>query len=121
MLGAYWGATYYLLKQISSAYPAWQCITHEILCRDPEVEFRALCNRLGLGNRVIGQEKDLHRFLSAHDRRRTADEGVHSVARPTALEPDKWRRKLRPEQIQAVLAGAEPFDLLAHFFPEEQG
>ncbi len=115
-LGAYWGASHYLLDYLSQEQPAWQWVTHEALCLDPVAHYRNLAASMGLGQ---GREAQLERFLTANDRRRTAGEGAHSTARITAQEPDKWRRRLTPQQISAVLAGAAPFGMLSRLGYEE--
>ncbi len=113
-LGAYWGASHYLLQQMAIDQPAWHWATHEWFCADPPAHFQQTLARMGFTVGRAGQA-GLAQFLLAHDRSQQAGEGEHSVARQTALEPDKWRRELSAEQITAVLAGAAPFGMLERF------
>lgn len=119
-LGVYWGASHYLLQQMAVDQPAWQWATHEWLCLEPPAHFQELLARLGLSADSAGQAK-LAQFLLTHDRRQQAGEDEHSVARQTALEPDKWRREMTAAQIAAVLAGAAPFGMLERFADDWAG
>jgi len=114
-LGAYWGATYYVLQRLSLLHPEWRWITHEALCLQPEVGFERLLNHLGYQMGSQGQ-----RFLQAYNREPRAGEGQFSVARVSAQEPGKWKIQLTQNQVSSVLAGAEPFGVLERFYPGEK-
>lgn len=111
-IGAYWGASYLVMVRLAEKYPAWQSITHETLCADPEQSFSQLLTKIGFSLSAAGSS-----FLNQNNRRRNRWEGAYSVARLTAAEPDKWRHSLTPAQIEAVMAGAGPFGLLEKFYP----
>jgi hypothetical protein len=119
-LGAYWGASHFLLQQMAVGQPTWQWATHEWFCADPPAHFQETLAHFGLHMGRTGQAK-LAQFLLAHDRRQHAGESEHSVARQTALEPDKWRRELSAVQIAAVLAGVAPFGMLERFADDWAG
>jgi hypothetical protein len=113
-LGAYWGATYYVLHRQSSLHQEWRWVTHEALCLQPKVGFEGLLNHLGFWMNSEG-----HRFLQEYNREPREGEGPFSVARVSAQEPDKWKKQLTGNQVSAVLAGAEPFGVLERFYPGE--
>ncbi len=111
-VGAVWGASTMVMHQLSQKYPQWQWVTHESLCIDPLAGYRRL---LGLFDMPMKDQGVA--FLTAHDRPPKDGEGPFSVARLSAQEPDKWKSLLTREQIRAVLAGTEPFDILDVFYP----
>jgi hypothetical protein len=107
-LGAYWGAIYYVLRRLAAGHPGWQYITHEELCSAPRERMTQLLHDLRLPVDPAAFD-----FLAEHDRPRSADEGPYTIFRKTGLEADKWKRLLTPEEISSVMAGAEPFDVVA--------
>lgn len=113
-IGAYWGASYYIMKELSAKHPEWQWITHEQLCIDPVAHYKNLFSRIGLPL-TEKENQRLEQFLSQHNRPGTHEEGVLHINRVTNKEPEKWQRELSPEQIQTTLAGAAPFELLQTF------
>lgn len=117
-LGAYWGASYYVMDRLSQNHPEWQWVTHESLCVDSENQFLSLLERVEYPVDPYGRDL-LHRFLIRNNRAQRTREGPHSVARLTQQEPEKWRHRLTQEQINRVFSGAEPFDLLRRFYPAE--
>lgn len=112
-VGAYWGAAYYVLARQAQQHPEWQWVTHEQLCASPGECFAQLVQGMGLDMQQSGW-----RFLSRHNRARSAEDNDYSLFRVTEQEPDKWQQVLTTEQVQAVQAGAEPFGLLARFYAE---
>lgn len=115
-VGAYWGASYFILQQIATHHPAWQWVTHEWLCIHSFERFQSLFERLNVALSPRHQIQ-LNQFLQSNNRPRKAGEGAYSTARSSEAEPDKWRHKLTDEQISAVLHGAAPFGLLEKFYP----
>lgn len=109
-LGAYWGATHYILAQLTLQHPGWQWVTHESLCKGGW-QFVTLLQRLGLSVHEIDRAR-LDEFLEEHNRKRTTLEGDYSLARASNQEPEKWKRLLTAAQVDAVLAGAVPFGML---------
>lgn len=114
-IGAYWGATYLVLLKLAQKYPEWQWATHEALCIDTEQRYRQWLTdaRIHLTKKNI---KRLRRFISKHNR---DSQGNYSAARITALEPEKWKHVLNPNQIKNCLSGAAPFGLLEKFYNPE--
>lgn len=114
VIGAYWGASYFILREMSAAYPEWQWATHESLCVDTSHRYELLLNKLGIDLTAKGK-RNLDRFLSKNDRARGRQEGPYSLARVSALEPEKWRDELTEAQIAAVFDGARPFSIMEKF------
>jgi len=113
-IGAYWGATQYVLDQISKAHGEWTWITHEELCDNSANRYQRLLNDIGINIDPIGQKR-LISFLDRHDRM-IIENKPYSVSRISVNEPDKWRKTLTQEQIKSVFAGAEPFGILQKFY-----
>lgn len=111
-LGAYWGASYYVVRRIASAHEDWNWITHEALCRQPAAGFEKLLDAMGLPMRGAG-----YVFLKEHDRDLRADEDPLDIpARVTADQPHLWKVELSTGQADAVLEGSRPFGILDRFF-----
>lgn len=117
-IGAYWGASYFILNEMSGAHLDWQWATHESLCVDMSHRYERLLDNLEITVTTKGI-RNLDKFLSKNDRARGGQEGPYSVARLSALEPEKWRGELAEEQKKAVLEGARPFGIIEKF--EEVG
>lgn len=109
-VGAYWGASYFIMDQFARKHPEWQWITHEWLCDDPVAHYYKLLNNLDLEMNEKGIQ-----FLEENNRARKKGEGPHSTARVSRSEPDKWKAFLTEENIQKVLSGAAPFELLIKY------
>jgi hypothetical protein len=101
--GAYWGAMYYVLRQLAAGHPEWQWVTHERLCSDPLPSFRRILSSFGMRIRPNAD------FFTLHDRPPQENESPYQTFRETRLAPEKWKTILTEEEIQAVLDGAEPF------------
>jgi cytidyltransferase-like protein len=102
--GALWAATIYVIHRQTQADPRRLIVAHEWLCRDPLRRFPVLYRRLGLD---WGPETE--RFIRDSDRE--GDDRTYSVVRPIAKQIDKWKTRLRPEDIDACRAFVEPFAL----------
>ena len=111
-LGAYWGASYYVISRIAAAHQDWNWVTHESLCRQPTAGFKTLLDAMGLSMREEG-----YAFLREHDRELGKDEDPLDIpARITALQPDLWKHELESEQTELVVEGAKPFGILEKFY-----
>lgn len=119
-VGAYWGASYWVMLAQARQHPEWQIVTHEWLCVNSASRFRQLLIDAGIDVDNPGQ-RSVEQFLNSNNRRRKDREGAHSTARLTTEEPDKWKYKLTSDQIEAVLAGAKPFGILERYYSEAQG
>ena len=114
-VGAFWGASYYVMNRISARHPDWVWATHEELCNHSEERFTGLAGRLGYPPGRLGRWL-LRRYIQQNDRPRRPGERIYSVKRQSTEEPGKWKTQLTEEQIRAVLDGAGPFGLLDRFF-----
>jgi hypothetical protein len=81
------------LDEAASRNPDWHVVSHEELCRDPEGGFRALCADLGLT-----WSDSASAFLAGSNR---PGQGL-TTRRVAAEQPDRWRRRLSPEQLDEV-------------------
>ncbi len=117
-VGAYWGASYYVLQQMASRYPAWQWVTHEWLCVNSSEHIHSLFERMNI---AISPRNHIHLgiFLESNNRPPKTDEHAYSTARSSEAEPNKWRHKLTDEQIAAVLHGASPFGVLEKHYQSD--
>lgn len=114
-VGAYWGASYFVLRGLAKKHKEWLWVTHEKLCVQPFAYFEQLLNKAGW--KLNQSEKhSLRRFLKRTNREPRKTEGPYSLARVSFREPDKWRTRLRRSQIQAVIEGAEPFGILRELY-----
>lgn len=79
-------------------HPEWHLVTHEVLCEDPKVRIREVCELAGLP-----WSDDVVRFLDESNR---PGEGL-KPQRVTKDQPDRWRSRLSDdevEEIQGILA-----------------
>ena len=102
--GALWGATVRLVHRQTERDAGRLIVAYEWLCADPVPRFQDLYRRLDL-TWTPGAE----RFLRAADT--AADPGTYSMRRPTALQIDKWRQGISPEEVEACRRFVEPFGL----------
>ena len=113
-IGVYWGASLYVMERLSHNHPEWQWVTHEELCVNSAAQYQRLLLHLGVSIDQRGRRK-LETFIYQHDRKRLRRK-PYSVSRLSANEPGKWRGTLAPEQISAVIDGAEPFGILEKYY-----
>ena len=113
-IGAYWGASHFVLDQLSKAHCDWKWITHEELCVNSASSYELLLNNLGAKIDPRGQKRLLS-FINHHNRS-IMGKKHYSVSRISANEPEKWRRHMTPEQIRSVLRGAEPFGIMQKYY-----
>lgn len=113
-LGVYWGAVHFVLTRQKQSHPAWQFITHESLCLQPEQAFVSLAASLQISFAQPGRE-----YLRKHNKPLADTSGLFSLDRISASEPGKWRKSLTSTQIRSVLRAVEPFGVLPEFYPME--
>jgi hypothetical protein len=110
-IGAYWGASYFVLDGISKRHRDWLWSSHEHLCVDSLNSYLKLLHDLDLSDDEVHVQR-LERFLTRHDRAGNGQSRPYSLTRKTSQEPEKWRELLSSAEIDAVLRGAEPFEML---------
>lgn len=81
------------LDEASARHPEFVVVQHEDLCRDPQAQFRALFDRLGLGWDARVEE---------HLRRNDAPASGYTTQRLAAEQPDRWRLRLTEDQIARI-------------------
>ena len=92
------------LRAARAHHPEWLTTTHEWLCVDPKARFQELAASAAL---VWGSAAEV--FLSESDRAGTP----YRTQRVTADQPDRWRNRLDPEQLDTIRATLAPFPALA--------
>jgi hypothetical protein len=83
-----------LLRDATARHPEWTVVSHEVLCRDPKDEARALLARVGL-EWGPGTE----RYLVESDREGTG----YRTERRARDQPERWRSRLTEEQVDGIL------------------
>ena len=106
-LGAFWGASNYVMLQQAKQHPAWLVVQHDVLCVEPEREYRALFGKLGLSwtdtvQRRINRETTNTSKMSARP---------YTTKRVASDQPHKWKSELSEDEAEQVLRFARPFDL----------
>ncbi len=105
-LGAFWGASNYVMLRQQQWHPDWLVVQHEELCLDPLRAFRSLFRTLGLAWTADTQSK--------LQQDTTVDSGrPYVLQRVSRDEPDKWRDELSAAEAEQVLRFARPFDMPA--------
>lgn len=102
--GAEWAAVALVLSRQAGRRTDWTVVQHEWLCEDPEDRFRRLAEHLGLVWTPAAAQ-----FVRAHDR--AGDDSQRSLRRSAAVEIDKWKHQLDPEDIAACRRVVERFPL----------
>lgn len=110
-VGAFWGAAYHTMWQMSSQHAEWLWVTHERLCESPHEQFERLAAQLGSEFARGG-----HRFLDDQNHRETGGREAYSTVRPTAKQSDKWRAQLSADEQRTVLEEAAPFGVFDKWY-----
>jgi hypothetical protein len=103
-VGAYWGATMYVVHRQSEGGARRRLVAYEWLCEAPIPRFQELYSELRLTwnpnvERFIRQSND------DRDRRHS------SLRRVASTQIDAWKGRLLPHQIEACRRFVEPFGL----------
>lgn len=93
------------LRDAALHHADWITAYHEDLCTDSVARFRELAARLGLGWGDTAEE-----FLADSNREGSG----YRTQRRTEDQPDRWRERLAPEQVETIRATLArfPHDLL---------
>ena len=102
-LGRDWGMTNRKVKDWFQHHPAWHWVFFENLANDPTVEFGKLYEQFGL---------TWNEWVVAKIQQRTTIEGsgFYEAQRDSRKQPDKWRKSLTEEQVEAIRRGCLPFE-----------
>ncbi len=103
-LGAFWGASNYVMLRQQEQHPEWLVVQHEALCLEPEEAFRELFGILGLEWSREAQQRLEHDTTATSNR-------PYVLKRVSKEEPDKWRTELNQAEADEVLRFARPFGL----------
>lgn len=101
-MGAFWGASYYVMLQQQQIYSEWIVIQHEALCQNPIEHYRELLNKLNLHWTTETDE-----LLNNSTTKESND--PYLPQRISIKEHSKWDKRLDPKQIKQVLQSVEPF------------
>ncbi|MGL5084039.1 MAG: sulfotransferase [Microcoleaceae cyanobacterium] len=103
-MGAFWGASYFVILQQLQHHPDWILVSYETLCQDPIRCYQQLFQQLNLNWSPL-IEKLLIASTQGHS------QNPYSTQRIATQAAEKWRQILSLEQIQQVQEFAEPFGL----------
>ena len=103
-MGAYWGATYYVMLRQKQLHPGWIVVQHEEVCRNPERQFRELFDKLDLS--WTTKTDELLRVSTTNDSNKP-----YVPQRISHQEPDKWKKELNLQQIEQVMQFIKPFSI----------
>lgn len=103
-IGAYWGASYYVMLQQKKQHPDWILVQHEKLCQDPVEEYRKLFARLNLP-----WTTKTDNFLQISTTQESCE--PYAIRRISAQEADKWKKELDISQIEQVNQFLRPFEI----------
>ncbi|MEM8598302.1 MAG: sulfotransferase [Bacteroidota bacterium] len=103
-LGAFWGASNYVMLQQHERHPDWIVVQHETLCVEPEQAYRTLFEDLDLRWTQAIRQQLAGDTTVASDR-------PYALKRVSEQEPGKWRDELTEDQAEQVLRFARPFEL----------
>lgn len=112
LIGAYWGATYYILDQQAKFHPNWIVLRYEDLCAAPLFQFRTLCHRLGLNF-----THQIESFIVSSSHAEKKETHPYSVFRDTEKEAEKWKKILNASEIKRIYKGATKFSILHKYYP----
>jgi hypothetical protein len=110
-LGAYWGAAYQVVHNLSARHPEWVWCTHESLCEHPERQFARILDGLG-----VAPVQDLAAIVRATDAAKDGNK-PYSIKRNIKDQPGKWKRALTNEQRSAIEAGSSAFAVFRSLYP----
>jgi len=103
-VGAYWGATLYVVHRQSAAGDRRRIVAYEWLCQDPLPRFRELYCQLELG-----WTPEAERFIRESN---TEGDGRSSSLNRLAIDQvDDWKKRLSREDIEACRRFVQPFGL----------
>ena len=93
-----------VLGDLAGRHPHWTVVHHEDVCQDPPARFQRLCGTLRLQ-----WTSEAQRWLETSNER---GEGLE-VKRLATEEADRWRKRLRPEELREVEGVLSGFSLEA--------
>ena len=102
--GALWGATVHVIHRQTQADGGRRMVAYEWLCADPLARFAELYELMGMewtpkAERGIGKG-DVE-----------GDTMTYSLHRPAAIQVDRWKDRVTPDQIESCRQFVEPFGL----------
>lgn len=108
-MGAFWGASYYVMLQQQKQHPDWLVVSHEALCEEPERLYRQLFQQLHL-NWTKETDELLNLSISSNNK------NPYVPQRILSQEVDKWQNELTVEQIEQVQHFVKAFGI--NCYPE---
>jgi len=103
-MAVFWGASYYLMLEQQRQHPEWIVVQHELLCQEPEKQYRQLFDKLSLSWTAM---TDHILDVSTTTNREKSD----IPERISSQEPEKWKKELEPEQIEQIKRFVQPFGI----------
>lgn len=103
-IAVYWGAVYHVILQQKRKHSNWIIVRHEDLCLNPVQSFKQLFDQLELC--WTKQTDNLLDISTSQDSGKP-----YSPFRISAEEPNKWRKRLEPWQIEKISYFTQPFNI----------
>jgi hypothetical protein len=102
--GALWAATVHVIYRQTLADDGRLVVAYEWLCGDPAGRFEEVY-------RLLGMTWNARTERGVRETNTEGDNLVYSLHRPTAIQVDRWKERVAPEQIEACRRFVEPFGL----------
>jgi hypothetical protein len=102
--GALWAATVHVIHQQTRVDDGRLVLAYEWLCGDPAARFEEVY-------RLLGMTWNARTERGVRETNTEGDNLVYSLHRPTAIQVDRWKERVAPEQIEACRRFVEPFGL----------
>jgi len=111
-----WRMIYHVVHQYSLQNPEFHLIKHEDLSLNPEREFKALFEQLGVP--FTDQVEEIIRKASNPDNpAELSMDAVHSVKLDSRMNLKNWQKRLSPEEIEHIREWTE--DVSRYFYTDE--
>ncbi len=102
--GALWGATVHVIHRQTQADGGRRMVAYEWLCADPLARFAELYELMGM-EWTPGAERGIGKGDVE------GDTMTYSLHRPAAIQVDRWKDRVTPDQIESCRQFVEPFGL----------
>ena len=107
-IGAFWGAAYQTLAEMTKSHRHWTWVKHENMCEAPYEMLKKITSKMGVDCHENG-----HRFIYKQNTE-TKSNDPYSAKRKTKQQKDKWKDELSHRQQQNVIDGASAFPIFKH-------
>ena len=102
-----WRIIHQQISEWQTAHPDWIFLRHEDLSRDPEAEFRALYDRLGL-EFTEKVRRDMQQYTGQQRSKGPQLYNRARIIRDSRSNILRWKERLSPEEIATIRQAVEP-------------